>query len=213
MSDLAEVVSNWKVTQEKKHNFLESLKNCIEGCKRCELHKDEGKSVFGEGNIDADLMFVAEGPGSAESETGRPFVGRAGQLLTKMIGAMDMKRDEVYIANTVKHRPPDNRDPKSEEIYACLPYLFSQIATINPKFIVTLGNPATKTLLNTNTGITTLRGKIYQCFYIMIPVIPTFHPAYLLRDSRKKKESWEDLKLIRDLLRGKEFKLSRVQRG
>jgi DNA polymerase len=148
-------------------------------------------------------MFIGEGPGADEDATGRPFVGRAGQLLTKMIEAIGLKREEVYIANVVKSRPPGNRTPESDEVKACIPFLFRQIATIRPKLIVALGNPAMQALLDTKIGITKMRGNFQS--YPRIPeikVMPTFHPAYLLRSPDKKREAWEDLKKVRAFLRG-----------
>lgn len=210
MSDLIETIRTWEVTQKDRWDFLTGLKEEISKCKHCILHETRKNTVFGTGNTDADLMFVGEAPGADEDEQGKPFIGKAGQLLTKMIRAMGLIRDEVFIANTIKCRPPENRDPKPLEIQSCLSYLLAQINCINPRFVITLGNPATKTLLNTKTGITTLHGRVYRCFYSMVPVVPTFHPAYLLRDSRKKKDSWEDLKFVKSLLDNKEFKFSVV---
>jgi DNA polymerase len=148
-------------------------------------------------------MFVGEAPGADEDATGRPFVGRAGQLLDKMIEAIGMRREEVYIANVIKSRPPGNRNPEKDEIAACIPFLFRQIAAIKPRLIVTLGNPATQELLETRTGITKMRGEFQD--YPRLPsvkVLPTFHPAYLLRSPDKKREAWEDLKKVRAFLRG-----------
>ncbi|HEX5085576.1 MAG TPA: uracil-DNA glycosylase [Blastocatellia bacterium] len=182
---------------------LEDIRRDLGDCKRCKLFSTRTNIVFGEGSPKAELMFVGEGPGADEDATGRPFVGRAGQLLTKMIEAIDLKREDVYIANVVKSRPPGNRTPESDEVKACIPFLFRQIAAIRPKLIVALGNPAMQALLDTKIGITKMRGNFQD--YPRIPeikVLPTFHPAYLLRSPDKKREAWEDLKKVRAFLRG-----------
>jgi DNA polymerase len=182
---------------------LEDIRRDLGDCQRCKLWSTRTNLVFGEGNSQAQLMFVGEGPGADEDATGRPFIGRAGQLLTKMIEAIEFKREDVYIANVVKSRPPNNRTPEADEIKACRPFLWRQIAAIKPKLIVTLGNPATQLLLETKIGITQLRGTLQE--YTRVPgikVIPTFHPAYLLRSPDKKREAWEDLKKVRAYLRG-----------
>jgi uracil-DNA glycosylase len=182
---------------------LEDIRRDLGACQRCKLFSTRANIVFGEGAPKAELMFVGEGPGADEDATGRPFVGRAGQLLTKMIEAIDMKREDVYIANVVKSRPPGNRAPESDEVKACIPFLFRQIAAIRPKLIVALGNPAMQALLDTKIGITKMRGQLQD--YARIPeikVLPTFHPAYLLRSPDKKREAWEDLKKVRAFLRG-----------
>ncbi len=182
---------------------LEEIRADLGDCQRCKLWRARTNIVFGEGSPTAELMFVGEGPGADEDASGRPFVGRAGQLLTKMIEAIDLKREDVYIANVVKSRPPGNRAPEADEVKACIPFLYRQIAVIRPKLIVTLGNPATQSLLDTKVGITKLRGQ-FQDFPrdAKIKVIPTFHPAYLLRSPDKKREAWEDLKKVRAFLRG-----------
>jgi uracil-DNA glycosylase len=182
---------------------LEDIRRDLGDCHRCKLWSTRTNVVFGEGSPNAELMFVGEGPGADEDATGRPFVGRAGQLLTKMIGAIDLKREDVYIANVVKSRPPGNRAPESDEVKACIPFLFRQIAAIRPKIIVALGNPAMQALLDTKIGITKMRGQFQD--YQRIPgikVLPTFHPAYLLRSPDKKREAWDDLKKVRAFLRG-----------
>jgi len=154
--------------------------------------------VFGVGNPDADLMFVGEAPGADEDIQGIPFVGRAGQLLTKMIQAIQLERDHVYIANVIKCRPPDNRNPEPDEIETCQPFLFRQIAAVRPKVIVALGSFAAKTLLKTQDSISRLRGRVYD--FQGAKLIPTFHPSYLLRSPQFKREAWEDLKKARALL-------------
>jgi uracil-DNA glycosylase len=182
---------------------LEDIRLDLGECTRCKLWTTRTKIVFGEGNSKAELMFVGEAPGADEDATGRPFVGRAGQLLTKMIEAIGLKREDVYIANVLKSRPPGNRAPEKEEVEACIPFLFRQIAAIRPKLIVALGNPATQALLQTKTGITQIRGSLLDYpRNPQIKVLPTFHPAYLLRSPDKKREAWEDLKRVRKFLSG-----------
>jgi uracil-DNA glycosylase len=197
-------LENVNETPHETHNeTLDDIRRDLGDCRRCKLWSTRTNLVFGEGNAQAQLMFVGEGPGADEDASGRPFIGRAGQLLTKMIEAIEFKREEVYIANVVKSRPPNNRTPEADEIQACRPFLWRQIAAIRPKLIVTLGNPATQLLLETKIGITQLRGKVQD--YTRVPgikVIPTFHPAYLLRSPDKKREAWEDLKKVRAYLRG-----------
>lgn len=182
---------------------LEDIRRDLGDCQRCKLWSTRTHIVFGEGNPNAELMFVGEAPGADEDASGRPFVGRAGQLLTKMIEAIDLKREDVYIANTLKSRPPGNRNPEPDETRACIPFVYRQIAAIRPKLIVTLGNPATQGLLETKVGITRIRGTFQEYPRIAgIKVLPTYHPAYLLRSPDKKREAWEDLKKVRAFLRG-----------
>jgi uracil-DNA glycosylase len=170
-----------------------------EDCSRCKLHTLGRKQiVFGVGNPDADLMFVGEAPGADEDAQGIPFVGRAGQLLTKIIEAIGLTRDDVYIANVIKCRPPQNRNPEQDEVDTCEPFLFRQIDTIKPKVIVALGTFAARTLLRTLDPISRLRGRVYE--YRGAKLIPTFHPAYLLRNPSSKREVWEDMKVARKLL-------------
>jgi uracil-DNA glycosylase family 4 len=163
-------------------------------CTRCKLAGGRTHLVFGVGNPRAELLFVGEGPGADEDRQGEPFVGRAGQLLTKMIEAMGYARGDVYIANVVKCRPPGNRNPEPDEIEACEPFLRAQIAAIGPKVIVALGKFAAQTLLRETTPITRLRGRWFQ--YGGVRLMPTFHPAYLLRSPEEKKKAWEDLQLV-----------------
>lgn len=168
-------------------------------CSRCKLHTLGRKQiVFGVGNPNADLMFVGEAPGADEDQQGIPFVGRAGQLLTKIIEAIDLKRDDVYIANLIKCRPPGNRNPEPDEMEQCEPFLFRQIDVIRPKVIVTLGKFSSQTLLRTLDPISRLRGRTFD--YRGAKLVPTFHPAYLLRNPSSKREVWEDMKLVRTLL-------------
>lgn len=178
----------------------EGLRSVVLPCTKCpELVRNRHTVVFGSGNPQAELMFVGEAPGAEEDRQGLPFVGRAGQLLTKMIEAIQMTRDGVFIANVLKCRPPNNRPPQPAEIANCEPYLRKQLELIRPKIICALGTFAAQTILKTVTPISALRGKIHS--YEGIPVICTFHPAYLLRNPAEKKKSWEDLKRIKALLR------------
>ena len=178
---------------------LESIREDIGDCSRCKLATLGRKQVvFGAGNPRADLMFVGEAPGADEDDQGVPFVGRAGQLLTKMIEAMGFSRNDVYIANVVKCRPPENRNPDPDEIDSCEPFLFRQIETIKPKVIVALGAFAAKTLLRSPEPISRLRGQVYE--YHGAQLIPTFHPSFLLRSPGQKKYAWEDLKMALAIL-------------
>jgi uracil-DNA glycosylase family 4 len=168
-------------------------------CSRCKLHGQGRKQVvFGVGNPDADLMFVGEAPGADEDVQGIPFVGRAGQLLTKMIAAINLERDQVYIANVIKCRPPGNRNPEADEIATCEPFLFQQIDAVRPKVIVALGSFAAKTLLRSEESISRLRGRVFD--FRGAKLIPTFHPSFLLRSPDRKRDAWEDLKRARALL-------------
>lgn len=180
---------------------LDMIRADIGDCTRCKLHPHRTYIVFGEGNPNADLMFVGEGPGADEDVTGRPFVGRAGQLLDRMIDAIGFKREECYIGNIVKCRPPGNREPEPDEVATCEPFLFRQINVIKPKLIVALGGVAAKTLLRTNAPISKLRGRFFD--FRGTKLLPTFHPAFLLRSPNMKKDAWEDLKKVRDFLQGK----------
>jgi len=178
---------------------LEEIREEIGDCRRCKLWRGRKNLVFGEGNPNASLMFVGEGPGADEDAQGRPFVGRAGQLLTRIIEAIEMRREDVYIANIVKSRPPNNRVPEPDEAAACLPFLRKQIAAIRPQIIVTLGAVATNNLLSATLPITKVRGEFRQMGTVL--VMPTFHPSYLLRNPAAKREVWEDMKKVRDRLR------------
>ncbi|MBI5286698.1 MAG: uracil-DNA glycosylase [Deltaproteobacteria bacterium] len=174
---------------------LKAIREELGDCKRCKLYKGRTHIVFGVGNGKAPLVFVGEGPGRDEDLQGEPFVGRAGQLLTRIIEAIGFRRPDVYICNVVKCRPPENRNPEPDEIAACRPFLEKQLEVIKPKIIVALGNISAQTLLNTTSGITELRGKFYW-YREDIKVMPTFHPSYLLRNESKKKEVWEDMKMV-----------------
>jgi uracil-DNA glycosylase family 4 len=173
---------------------LAGVRTTLGDCKRCRLSEVRRNLVFGVGSPNADLMLVGEAPGREEDLQGEPFVGAAGQLLTKMLGAMGLSRDDVYICNILKCRPPQNRDPEPDEVETCEPFLRMQIDAIGPRIIIALGNFAAKTLLRTTTGITHLRGSFRE--YHGIPLMPTFHPAYLLRNEAGKRPAWQDLKAV-----------------
>jgi uracil-DNA glycosylase family 4 len=173
---------------------LDEIRTELGDCKRCKLCGGRTQIVFGSGNPRAELMFVGEAPGADEDRQGQPFVGKAGQLLTKMIEAMKFSRDDVYICNVVKCRPPENRNPEPDEITACEPFLKAQVASVRPKVIVTLGKFAAQALLRDQTAITRLRGQWRE--YEGIPLMPTFHPAYLLRVPTEKKLAWGDLQEV-----------------
>ncbi|HEV7551468.1 MAG TPA: uracil-DNA glycosylase [Candidatus Angelobacter sp.] len=176
-----------------KPSALKLIREDIGDCTRCRLHKGRTNLVFGVGNVNAELMFVGEGPGADEDAQGEPFVGRAGQLLNNMISAMGIKREDVYIANVVKCRPPSNRTPEKDECDTCSPFLMRQIDVIKPKVIVALGAVAAKNLLAVNDSMANLRGRWYD--FRKSKLLVTYHPAYLLRDPRQKKEAWKDLQM------------------
>ncbi len=180
---------------------LADIRTDIGDCRRCKLAPTRTHLVFGDGNPEARLVFVGEAPGADEDATGIPFVGKAGQLLNKIIEAIGMKREDVYICNVVKCRPPENRTPERDEIAACNGFLHRQLAIIKPKIIVALGAPSAFTLLGDNKigSITRIRGTFFD--YRGTPLMPTFHPAYLLRSPDKKREVWEDMKKVRDFLK------------
>lgn len=173
---------------------LAMVRDELGDCQRCKLASTRTNIVFGVGSERADLMFIGEAPGADEDRTGEPFVGRAGQLLDRMIEAMGYRRDEVYIANVLKCRPPDNRDPQVDEVASCEPFLHSQIAAIRPRIIVTLGKPAAQLVLKTDAPISSLRGRFHS--YRGVKVMPTFHPAFLLRQPESKRETWNDLQQV-----------------
>jgi uracil-DNA glycosylase len=178
---------------------LDAVRELLGDCRRCPLHRTRHSLVFGEGNPEADLVFVGEAPGADEDAQGRPFVGQAGQLLTKIIGAMGLKREEVYICNILKCRPPGNRNPQPEEIAPCEPFLIRQLEAIRPRMICALGTFAAHTLLKSEAPISVLRGRFHR--YQGIPLMPTYHPAYLLRNPGAKKQVWEDVQMIMKTLR------------
>jgi len=179
--------------------LLQALRQEIGDCQRCRLHQSRTTLVFGDGSPAARLVFVGEAPGYDEDQQGMPFVGRAGRLLDRMIAAMGMQRSEVYICNVVKCRPPQNRNPSADEVTACSPFLFRQIEAIRPRVVCLLGNYATQTLLQTTLNISQLRGK--DRYWRGIPVVATFHPAYLLRNPAQKASVWSDLKRVLELLK------------
>ena len=182
---------------------LPMIREDLGDCTRCKLHRmGRRQIVYGVGHPNASLMFVGEAPGHDEDVQGIPFVGRAGQLLTKIIEAIELTRDQVYIANVIKCRPPENRNPEPDEVASCEPFLFRQVQAIRPAVIVALGTFAAQTLLRTSDPISRLRGRVFH--YGDARLIPTFHPAYLLRSPERKREVWEDMKLVRALLRGDE---------
>jgi uracil-DNA glycosylase family 4 len=194
--DLAQPKPSLSQLQTKES--MEDIWRDIGDCKRCGLCEGRTQVVNTHGNHKARLMFVGEAPGADEDAQGKPFVGRAGQLLTKIIEAIGFKREEVLIGNVNRCRPPGNRQPTLEEAAICRPFLFREIAAVQPDVIVVMGNTAVRNLLGTREGITRIRGKFQD--FRGIKVMPTFHPAYLLRDPSKKRETWEDLKKVRDYL-------------
>jgi DNA polymerase len=187
-----------KKIQRPGISTLAEVRKELGDCKRCKLNHTRRTIVFGEGNENAKLMLIGEGPGYDEDVQGRPFVGRAGQLLTKILQSINLPREEVYITNIIKCRPPENRNPEPDEIESCHPFLMKQISAIQPKIICALGTFSAHTLLKTEMKITSLRGKTYDLEGIQ--VIPTYHPAFLLRNPERKREVWEDVKKIAELL-------------
>lgn len=188
-----------ELSKSEKTKALSKLEKQVKKCTKCELCKGRTNVVFGVGDPDADLMFVGEAPGHYEDVQGEPFVGRAGQLLTKIIESIGLKREEIYIANILKCRPPENRNPNANEIVLCTPHLIKQIEIIRPKVICALGTFAAQTLLDTKEAIGKLRGKFFE--YQGTKFMPTYHPAYLLRNPNDKKKVWADIKKIRDYLK------------
>ncbi len=186
----------FKTSKSDGLKFLKDIK--VNKCVKCRLSISRKQIVFGEGSPESKLMFIGEAPGAEEDNTGRPFVGRAGQLLTKIIESINLKREDVYIANIIKCRPPENRNPMEDEITLCAPFLKEQISIIKPEIICTLGKFSTEFIIGTDKGaISSVRGKEFN--YEGITVIPTYHPSYLLRNPGAKRETWEDMKKIRGL--------------
>jgi DNA polymerase len=188
-------------TTEGRHRALAELAREVAHCRRCEeLYATRTQTVFGVGPLDPEICFVGEAPGADEDRLGEPFVGRAGQLLTRIIEAMGLRREEVYICNILKCRPPGNRTPSVEESRNCFPYFERQFHLIRPKYLVALGNTAARALLQTPAGVTKLRGRVYE--FRGVPVICTYHPAALLRDpsGKMKRETWEDMKMLLRLM-------------
>jgi DNA polymerase len=191
-------ISNEPTPASNDMMTLDSIRAELGDCHRCKLAPKRTNIVFGSGNPGAELVFVGEAPGFDEDQQGLPFVGRAGQLLTKIIESINLKREDVYICNVLKCRPPENRNPEPDEVAACNPFMKKQLAAIRPKIVCCLGTFAAQTVLQTAAPISKLRGKFYDMDGIR--VIATFHPAYLLRSPDKKREVWEDMKQIRDEL-------------
>jgi len=183
-----------KQTFNKTNDTLTKLLKEVKACTKCKLHQTRTQIVFGAGDPKSRVVFVGEAPGFDEDKTGKPFVGAAGQLLTRIIHAMHLNRDMVYICNILKCRPPNNRRPEPDEMAECIGFLKTQLDIIQPEIICTLGSTASQALLNVKTSITGMRGRFYD--YKGIPVMPTFHPSYLLRNESKKKEVWHDMQLI-----------------
>ncbi len=186
-------------TSEQKKAALKELRDEIGDCQRCKLSKGRKNIVFGEGSVDAEIMFIGEGPGKEEDLQARPFVGDAGRLLTKLIEKMGFKRESVYIGNIVKCRPPFNRDPEEDEIVSCISFIQRQIEIISPKVLVALGRISAQTLIGAKIPISKLRGKFHQ--YNNMPLMPTFHPAYLLRNPKDKWLVWEDVQKVLEALK------------
>lgn len=199
-------IGNPATRSSRKNETLDDIRNDLDDCKRCPLHSGRKTIVFGEGNPKAKLLFIGEGPGRDEDIQGRPFVGRAGQLLNKIIAAMGLKREEVYIANVVKCRPPENREPKPDEVAACTSFLDRQIEVIKPKVICALGMSSARHILQKDVPISVLRGRFqeYRGMGVStrspIQVMVTYHPAYLLRNPAAKKQVWEDMQKIMAVL-------------
>lgn len=177
----------------------DELRTAVAACQRCELHRTRTQTVFGVGNPQARWMFIGEAPGVEEDKQGEPFVGRAGQLLTSMIRALGLRREDVFIANVLKCRPPDNRDPKPSEAVSCRAFLERQVALVNPTLVIAVGRIAAQNLLATETPIAKLRGKVHSFGAQAWPVVVTYHPAYLLRSPGEKRKSWQDLLYARQL--------------
>ena len=191
-----------RASERSKEERLARLAREVERCRRCALHRTRTHAVVSDGSPHARLVFVGEAPGRDEDLQGKPFVGAAGRLLTKMIEAMGLRREAVYICNVLKDRPPGNRIPLPEEVEACLPFLREQLAILQPAVICTLGAVAAKALLGPYVAITKIRGEVRA--YEGIPLVPTFHPAYLLRNPDAKRDAWADLKQVKRLLEGPE---------
>ena len=177
------------------------LQEAVRSCTKCDLHRGRTQTVFGVGSQTADLLIIGEAPGAEEDRRGEPFVGRAGQLLNAMLAAIHLAREDVYIANILKCRPPDNRDPKGEEAATCTPYLQRQIDLLQPRVILALGRIAAQWLLQSNAPIGRLRGRTFEYGSHSTPMVVSYHPAYLLRSPLQKSRSWDDLKLVKRLLR------------
>ncbi|MEJ2729176.1 MAG: uracil-DNA glycosylase [Deltaproteobacteria bacterium] len=187
-------MAEWGAAPQLHCETLQHIREDLGDCQRCRLARDRKNIVFGAGSSSAKIVFVGEGPGFEEDQQGEPFVGPAGQLLTKIIAAIHLSRQQVYICNIVKCRPPRNRNPQPDEIKTCFQFLDRQIAAIRPVYICALGSIAAQTLLNTDVPISRLRGRFHD--YKGIKLLPTYHPAYLLRNPEKKRDVWEDMKML-----------------
>ncbi len=192
--ELASMTSDVSAGEASRSESLEDIRRELGDCRRCSLGEKRTNLVFGVGNENADIAFVGEAPGRDEDLRGEPFVGEAGQLLTKIVLAMGLAREDVYICNVLKCRPPNNRNPQPDEIESCEPFLLRQLQAISPKVIIALGTFAAQTLLRTREPISRLRGRFHD--YHGIPLMPTFHPAYLLRNPAMKREVWDDMKTV-----------------
>lgn len=195
-------IQPWQLQPEKQgdtvaHLDWDALQQRVSGCTRCELHCSRTQTVFGVGDRNADWLIIGEAPGKNEDLQGEPFVGRAGQLLNSMLLAIGLKRDQVYITNIVKCHPPDNRDPKSEETACCEPFLLREIDLVQPRMILAVGRVAAQSLLHSKLPIGKLRGSVHSFRDTGIPLVATYHPAYLIRTPSEKRSAWEDLKLAR----------------
>ena len=188
------LLEKWGNGRQTMSETLDSIRADLGDCRRCKLAAGRTCIVFGDGSPKAKLMFIGEGPGFEEDRTGQPFVGAAGQLLTRIIEAIKFNREQVYICNIIKCRPPGNRNPEPDEIETCFPFLARQIAAIQPEFVIAMGTFAAQTLLGTTTPISRLRGRFHK--YKGIRVVPTYHPAYLLRNPDRKRDVWEDMKML-----------------
>jgi DNA polymerase len=189
-----DTLADWGKPKKEIFETLADIKADMEDCRRCRLSQTRTQPVFGDGNSDARLVFVGEGPGYEEDKMGMPFVGAAGKLLTKIIQAMNLSREEVYICNIIKCRPPNNRNPLPEEISSCVPFLERQLRVIHPDYICALGKFAAQTLLQTDEPISKLRGRFHD--FLGIKVMPTYHPAYLLRNPAGKRHVWDDMQVL-----------------
>lgn len=190
-----------KNTNQTEDNDWPRIESKVTNCTKCSLHKGRNKTVFGDGNRDADWFFVGEAPGKDEDLQGKPFVGRAGRLLTEVIFSIGLSREEVFIANILKCRPPDNRDPKTEEVEQCFAYLERQIDLVKPKIIIAVGRIAAQSLLGSDLPMGKLRGRIHGFGSSQIPTLVIYHPAYLLRSPSQKHKVWEDLQIANDFLK------------
>ncbi|OUU78932.1 MAG: hypothetical protein CBC38_06350 [Gammaproteobacteria bacterium TMED78] len=202
-------ITKWKLNtkpnpkeliKEDKSNDWEGLNEIVRKCAKCSLHKSRTQVVFGSGNKNAELLIIGEAPGSEEDKQGKPFVGRSGKLLDSMLKSINIIRDEIFITNILKCRPPDNRDPKEKEINSCRSFLINQIEMINPKIILSLGRVASQILLDSEDAIGKIRGGEIFSDVIKKPIVASYHPAYLLRNPTAKEKSWQDLKIIKKIL-------------